>query len=107
VQCRDDRVVQRAGEIDPVDLRTDVTSDPNDEANFGYAAEGAARFELPVLFVHSTWDQICDTVHSRLAEPMRADCVHLSEVRIDAGHWLTLERPAEVSAALETWSATV
>jgi pimeloyl-ACP methyl ester carboxylesterase len=79
----------------------------NDEANLAYAAEGQARLEMPVLFVHSTWDLICDTAHSRLAEPMRADCADLTEVRIDAGHWLTLERPAEVSAALETWSATV
>ena len=75
----------------------------NDAANMAYAAEAPARLTLPVLFVHARWDTICDTVHSRLAEPMRADCADLTEVTIDAGHEVMLERPAEVNAALETW----
>jgi pimeloyl-ACP methyl ester carboxylesterase len=77
----------------------------NDEANIAYAAEAPAggRLELPVLFVHAARDAICDTVHSRLAEPMRADCADLTEVTIDAGHEVMLERPAEVNAAIEEW----
>jgi pimeloyl-ACP methyl ester carboxylesterase len=60
---------------------------------------------MPVLFVHPAWDTICDTVHSRLADPMRADCADLTEVTADAGHEVMLEHPAEVNAALETWLA--
>jgi pimeloyl-ACP methyl ester carboxylesterase len=77
----------------------------NDVANLAYAAEAEARLTLPALFIHATWDTICDTVHSRLADPMRADCANLTEVTIDAGHDLMLERPAEVNAALERWLA--
>ena len=77
----------------------------NDAANIAYAAQAPAggRLAMPVLFVHATWDTICDTVHSRLAEPMRADCADLTEVSVDAGHELMLERPAEVNAALDGW----
>ena len=56
-----------------------------------------------MLFVHAARDAICDTVHSRLAEPMRADCADLTEVTIEAGHEVMLERPAEVNAAIEEW----
>jgi pimeloyl-ACP methyl ester carboxylesterase len=34
---------------------------------------------------------------------MRADCADLTEVTIDAGHDVMLERPDEVTAALEDW----
>jgi pimeloyl-ACP methyl ester carboxylesterase len=77
----------------------------NDAANVTYAAEAPDRLAMPVLLVHAGWDTTCDTVHSRLADPMRADCADLTEVTIDAGHDVMLERPAEVNAALETWLA--
>ena len=77
----------------------------NDAANLAYAAEAPnfGRLTLPVLFVHAAWDAVCETVHSRLADPMRADCADLTEATIKGGHSLTLERPAEVNAALESW----
>jgi pimeloyl-ACP methyl ester carboxylesterase len=75
----------------------------NDEANVAYAAEAPARLEMPVLFVHASWDAVCDTVHTRLADPMRADCADLTEVTVDAGHDVMLERPAEVNEALGRW----
>jgi pimeloyl-ACP methyl ester carboxylesterase len=75
----------------------------NDEANAAYARSAPAKLAMPVLFVHATWDATCDTVHSRLADPMRADCADLTEVTIDAGHDVMLERPDEVNAALGTW----
>ncbi len=77
----------------------------NDAANLAYAAEAPnfGRLTLPVLFVHAAWDAVCETVHSRLADPMRADCADLTEATIEGGHSLTLERPAEVNAALENW----
>ena len=77
----------------------------NDAANLAYAAEAPAFgfLRLPVLFLHSAHDTTCATVRGRLAEPMREDCADLTEVVIDAGHESMMERPVEVSQAIETW----
>lgn len=77
----------------------------NDEANIAYAAEAPhfGRLTLPVLFVHAARDVVCDTLHSRLADPMREDCTHLKEVTIDGGHLLMLEKPGEVNRAIAEW----
>jgi len=77
----------------------------NDAANLAFAAEAPdfGRLALPALFLHAARDTVCDTVGSRLAEPMREDCADLTEVTIDAGHALMLERPAEVNAAMTRW----
>ena len=77
----------------------------NDAANLAYAAEASkfGRLTLPALFLHAALDTVCDTVHSRLADPMREDCADLTEVIIEAGHELMLERPAEVNAAIGEW----
>jgi len=79
----------------------------NDDANAAYAAQAPdfGRLTLPVLFVHAAWDAVCETVHSRLADPMRADCTDLTEVTIEGGHELTLELPNEVNDSLERWLA--
>ena len=77
----------------------------NDAANLAYAAE-APRFghlTLPALFLHAEYDIVCDTVRSRLADPMREDCSNLTEATITGGHELTLERPNEVNAAMAAW----
>jgi pimeloyl-ACP methyl ester carboxylesterase len=81
----------------------------NDDANLAYAATApdGGRLRMPVLFVHAAWDTVCDTVHSRLAEPMRADCADLTEVSVDSGHDVLLERPDAVNAAIEGWLAAV
>lgn len=77
----------------------------NDDANGAYAAEapGSGRIDRPVLFLHAEWDAVCDTVHSRLADPMRNDCAHLTEVTIAGGHMLMLERPGDVNTAIARW----
>lgn len=77
----------------------------NDAANLAYAAEAPrfGRLTLPTLFLHATRDVVCDTVHSRLAEPMREDCADLTEVTITGGHELTLECPDEVNEAITGW----
>jgi pimeloyl-ACP methyl ester carboxylesterase len=81
----------------------------NDEANLAYAAAApdGGRLTLPVLFVHAAWDTICDTLHTRLADPMRAACPNLTERTIDGGHELMLEQPAQVNAALAEWLESV
>jgi pimeloyl-ACP methyl ester carboxylesterase len=79
----------------------------NGAANDAYAREAPndGRLTLPVLFLHAAWDTVCDTVHGRLAEPMRESCDDLAEATFDAGHWLAQEKPAEVNAAISTWLA--
>jgi pimeloyl-ACP methyl ester carboxylesterase len=79
----------------------------NPARNVAYAArvpdEGTLR--LPVLFLHANYDTICETVDSRLAEPMRRDCRDLTERTLDTGHWMAAEQPAQVNAAIESWLA--
>jgi hypothetical protein len=40
-------------------------------------AQGRKRI-FPALFLHAARNVVCDTVHSRLAEPMREDCADLT-----------------------------
>ena len=77
----------------------------NNERNLHYAARvrDGGVLRLPVLFLHATYDTICETVDSRLAEPMRRDCAELTERVVDAGHWVPQERPGEVNAAIAEW----
>lgn len=60
---------------------------------------------MPVLFMHASFDYVCETSASRLADPMRANCANLTEATIAAGHWMAQERPLEVNAALAKWLA--
>lgn len=80
----------------------------NHDDNAAYSAEAAngGVLELPVLFLGARYDYVCETVESRLAEPMRAYCRDLTEAVVDSGHWMAQERPAEVNAALLRWLAT-
>ena len=64
------------------------------------------RLDLPVLFLHGAYDYTCETVVSRLAEPMRQDCHNLSEAIIQSGHWMAQEKPVDVNAAIAKWLAT-
>ena len=69
-------------------------------AEYHGKAPSGGRLKQPVLFIHALWDLTCDTKTSRLVEPMRTLCSNLTEVTIEAGHWVQCERPAEVNAAL-------
>jgi pimeloyl-ACP methyl ester carboxylesterase len=79
----------------------------NSAANTAYAdrAKDAGKLTLPVLFLHGAYDYTCETIDSRLAEPMRHDCADLTEVIVFSGHWMAQERPIEVNAALAKWLA--
>jgi pimeloyl-ACP methyl ester carboxylesterase len=79
----------------------------NWKANLAYAARAKAswRLEMPVLFLHGACDYTCETLVSRLAEPMRAHCNNLTEATIASGHWMAQEKPIEVNAALAKWLA--
>jgi len=77
----------------------------NNARNLAYAARvpDGGVLRLPALFVHATYDTICETVDSQLADPMRRDCTDLTERVVDAGHWMPQERPDDVNAALAEW----
>jgi pimeloyl-ACP methyl ester carboxylesterase len=64
------------------------------------------RLGMPVLFLHAEYDYICETVSSRLAEPMRQGCPDLTEAIVRTGHWMAQENPVSVNAAMARWIAT-
>jgi len=79
----------------------------NHQANGAYArrSSNGGRLSMPVLFLHGAYDTVCETIASRLAEPMRRDCADLTEVVVKSGHWMAQEQPVAVNAALAKWLA--
>ena len=79
----------------------------NADANGDYAERARAnwRLEMPVLFLHAAYDYVCETIDSRLAEPMRANCDNLTEATIPSGHRMAQEKPVHVNSALAKWLA--
>lgn len=80
----------------------------NHRRNGDYArrAKNGGRLSMPVLFLHGAYDFTCETMHSKLAEPMRRDCADLTEAVVKSGHWMAQERPVDVNRALARWLAT-
>ncbi len=80
----------------------------NHKANAAYArrAPNGGRLAMPVLFLHGAYDVTCETMVSRLPEPMRRDCADLTEVVVPSGHWMAQEQPVAVNAALAKWLAS-
>ncbi len=72
---------------------------------FARKAVNGGTLSLPVLFLHGEYDYTCETVASRLADPMRKDCRNLTEVIVPSGHWMAQEKPVAVNAALAKWLA--
>jgi pimeloyl-ACP methyl ester carboxylesterase len=72
---------------------------------FARQAVNGGALSLPVLFLHGEYDYTCETVASRLADPMRQDCRNLTEVVVPSGHWMAQEKPVAVNAALAKWLA--
>lgn len=79
----------------------------NHQANAAYTARAGVdtRLAMPVLFLAAAYDYVCETIDSRLAEPMRALCDDLTWQVVESGHWMAQERPLEVNAALARWLA--
>lgn len=80
----------------------------NGADNIAFAAQSrnSGTLTLPVLFLHGEYDYTCQTLTSRLAEPMRQACADLTEAVVPSGHWMAQEKPAAVNAALARWMAT-
>jgi pimeloyl-ACP methyl ester carboxylesterase len=79
----------------------------NHARNLAFAARApnGGKIGLPVLFLHAEYDYVCETAHSRLADPMRQDCGDLTEAIVESGHWMAQEQPVAVNAALVRWLA--
>ena len=77
----------------------------NHDANAEYASRAAngGVLDLPVLFLCARYDYVCETYHSRLADPMRKQCSDLSVHTVRSGHWMAQEKPRDVNAALVAW----
>jgi pimeloyl-ACP methyl ester carboxylesterase len=80
----------------------------NHTRNMDYARQAPdhGRLSLPVLFLHGAYDYTCETIDSRLAEPMRENCADLTEVVVQSGHWMAQENPVAVNAALARFLTT-
>ena len=80
----------------------------NHPDNIAYAklARNNGQLSMPVLFLHGACDYTCETIVSRLPEPMREHCADLTEVVVQSGHWMAQENPVAVNAALARFLAT-
>jgi pimeloyl-ACP methyl ester carboxylesterase len=80
----------------------------NDDANIAYAntAPDGGRLHQPVLFLNGEFDGLCDITHNRSGEAMRSACEDLTVTSLPSGHWLPLERKAEVVQAISSWLKT-
>ena len=80
----------------------------NHDVNHAYSQRSAndGVLTVPVLFIEARYDRVLSTSISRLSEPMRKYCRNLTECSIEAGHWVGLERPREVNAAIARWLVT-
>lgn len=58
---------------------------------------------MPTLLIKAKYDTVCDTVTSPFAEKMKKFSKNLTEASVDAGHWLALEKPAEVNSIIANW----
>ncbi len=79
----------------------------NAPSNMEYAkkAKNGGRIDLPTLFLHASYDYVCSTIGTRLADPMREHVRNLTEATVDSGHWMAQEQPAAVNANLAKWLA--
>jgi pimeloyl-ACP methyl ester carboxylesterase len=77
----------------------------NDDADIAYArkAPNGGRLSQPVLFVNGDFDQICSITENHQGDPMRAACADLTVTSLPSGHWLPLERKAELIQVIRTW----
>ncbi len=57
----------------------------------------------PILFIHGRYDNVCDTLNSTLANPMRHSCLQWNEKILNTGHWMAEEKPNEFNWLILQW----
>ena len=79
----------------------------NHPANKKYTLEKSVdegRLKMPVLFVHTEHDAVCQTVwNPKFMEQMCEKCGNLTEFVVKAGHWGAAECPEEVNSGIVEW----
>ncbi len=77
----------------------------NDDTNiaFAHSAPNGGHLQQPVLFINGNLDGLCDINASSIGVPMRHACSDLCLTDQPAGHWLPLERKAEVTKDIRSW----
>ena len=77
----------------------------NHEANAKYhqRPNNSDHLAMPALFLAGHFDYTCESITSRLTEPMRQKCKNLTEATIDSGHWMAQEKPQAVNRELARW----
>jgi soluble epoxide hydrolase/lipid-phosphate phosphatase len=74
----------------------------NHAANATYAQRSVngGFLKMPCMFIEARHDGVLATNMSQISAPMRRYCCDLTECSIDAAHWVQLEKPQDVNAAL-------
>ncbi|KAH6625153.1 Alpha/Beta hydrolase protein [Boeremia exigua] len=78
----------------------------NHDVNAEYAKseKNGGVLEFPVLFIDAKHDAVCSpSTMPKIAESQRGAVKDLTYETIESGHWVQLEKPAEVNKVLETW----
>ena len=76
----------------------------NGEYNREESCPTRGRLDMPVLFVDALFDGVCTEAGAKGSyDPMRKLCKDLKEVEVEAGHWVNMEKPREVNAAMAKW----
>lgn len=81
----------------------------NHDANKVWADDWSVNegvVSVPTLFVDARQDHVVGTYNSKIKRAMESFCRKHMEVRIEAGHWVALEQPEQVNAAIARWIAT-
>jgi soluble epoxide hydrolase/lipid-phosphate phosphatase len=78
----------------------------NHDVNAEYAksAKNDGVLEFPVLFIDAKHDSVCSPSTTPKFKEVQAEFTKdLTYETIEAGHWVQLEKPTEVNAAIEKW----
>ncbi|KAF3010015.1 hypothetical protein E8E13_011423 [Curvularia kusanoi] len=78
----------------------------NMDVNAEYAKRevNGGILEFPVLYIDAKHDAVCSpSTTPKMGESQRNAVKDLTYETIEAGHWVQLEKPAEVNKVLETW----
>lgn len=78
----------------------------NHDVNAEYVKQekNGGVLEFPVLFIDARYDSVCSTTTTpKMGEGQKKLCKNLKEVYLESGHWVQLEKPKEVNAAIEGW----
>ena len=77
----------------------------NNDANIAYAKTSLnnGKLSLPVLYVNDEYEPFSNINLSKVGDPMRQFCSDLTVIDQPSGHWVTLERKAELTKTISSW----